>query len=168
MKKKIVLELHKQDNACVLESQDVYQYIGEADKQEIELAFYIDKWCQYLNYYIFHSKEMMFGDAEYARLQGWLDGYEHAKNIHVDHYSDRIEINMRGYRITLKKPYEDAAINQVAYDPNVNPSKCCLFCHSSMSGTGLDGTDILVCFNCAGKENLEMEVYEDDYCENFN
>lgn len=168
MKKRIVLELHKQDNAYILESQDVFQYIGETDKQEIDLAFYIDKWCQYLNYYIFHSKEMMFGDAEYTRLEGWIDGYNHAKSIQVDYCNDRIEISMRKYHIVLKKPYKNVNANQSIHEPNVDPNKCCLFCHSSMSGTGLDGTDILVCFNCAGKENLEMEVYEDDYCENFN
>lgn len=168
MKKKIVLELHKQDDAYVLESQDMFQYIGEMTNQEVELALYINKWCQYLNYYIFHSKDMMFSDAEYARLEGWLDGYECAKDIHVDNFDDRIEIDMKRYHIILKKPYENLSANQHSHEPNADPNKCCLFCHSSMSGTGLDGTDILVCFNCAGKENLEMEVYEDDYCENFN
>lgn len=169
MKKKIILELHETDNAFVLNIQDVYKYIGETSNDEIELAFYLNKWCEFLNYYVFHNKELAFGDEKYARLDGWIDGYNHAKSIHVDDYADRVEIEMKKYRIILSKPHEKEHKNHL-HDQitHTDSNKCCLFCHSPMSGTGLDGTDILVCFNCAGKENLEMEVYEDDYCENFN
>lgn len=107
MKKEITLGLHhKEEYALTLESQDVFKYISEETKSEIELAFYIDKWCQYLNYYIFHNEEIMFGDAEYARLEGWIDGYNYAKSIDVNDCRDRVEIIMRGYFITLMKPFK--------------------------------------------------------------
>ena len=106
MKRKIILDLHKDDHALILESQDVYKYVGENNEQELELAFYIGKWCEYLNYYIFNNKEMSFGDSDYARLEGWLTGYNHAKKIQVNDFKDRVEINTKGYFIILSKPFE--------------------------------------------------------------
>lgn len=106
--KKIILELHKEENlnSCTLESQDIYKYVGENEEQEIELALYIDKWCQYLNYHILNNKEMAFGDTDLSTLKGWLDGYNFAKKIDVQNFKDRVEIKMRGYFIVLNKPFE--------------------------------------------------------------
>ena len=104
MKKEIIFGLHKQDGVFVLDAQDVFQHITEATKEERELAFYLGKWCELLNYYVFHSKELMFGDAEYARLDGWIDGYNHAKAIQIYDHDDRVEIDMKKYHIILNKP----------------------------------------------------------------
>lgn len=103
---KITLDLHKDGNALVLNPQDIYNYIGESTPKEIELAYYIDKYCEYLNYYIYNNKEMAFGDPFIARLEGWLAGYEYAKKIEVTKNKDVVEIKMRGYRIILNKPFE--------------------------------------------------------------
>lgn len=46
--------------------------------------------------------------------------------------------------------------------------KICLFCSCSMSGDAPDGSQVLVCFDCAGHEGKEMIVEEDETCENFN
>lgn len=46
--------------------------------------------------------------------------------------------------------------------------KMCLFCGNSLTATAADGTDVLVCFDCAGHEGKEMIVDEDEWCSNFN
>ena len=46
-------------------------------------------------------------------------------------------------------------------------NRCCLFCVNSLSADAMDGSQVLVCFECAGHENQEMQVDEEDYCENF-
>ena len=43
----------------------------------------------------------------------------------------------------------------------------CLFCKNSLSGDGMDGLPILVCFDCKGHEGREMIVDEDECCGNF-
>ena len=105
---KIELELHKCGNALLLESQDVYEYIGESTESEIMLAYYIDKWCQYLNYHIsgLHNKEMAFGDTEYEGLCQWITGYNYAKKIDVSHENSAVHIKHGKYKITLNKPFE--------------------------------------------------------------
>lgn len=45
--------------------------------------------------------------------------------------------------------------------------KTCLFCVNSLSGDAPDGTEVLVCFDCAGHKNTMMIVDEDESCENF-
>ena len=106
MAKKITLELHKDGNWLVLYSQDIYDYIGENTQQEIELAFYIDKWCEYLNYYAYSNREMAFGDPFISRLEGWLSGYNHAKKIEAEETKEFVKIKMRGYEILLWRPFE--------------------------------------------------------------
>lgn len=48
MKKKILLDLHheKGTNNLLLDSQDVFNYIGESTKAEMQLFYYLDKWCE--------------------------------------------------------------------------------------------------------------------------
>ena len=106
MEKKITLELHKDGDWLVLKSQDIYDYIGESTLQEIELAYYIDKWCEYLNYYAYSNKDMKFGDPFIARLEGWLTGYNQAKKIEVEETKTSVKIKMRGYEILLWRPFE--------------------------------------------------------------
>ena len=45
--------------------------------------------------------------------------------------------------------------------------KCCLFCVNSLSADAMDGSQVLVCFECAGREHQEMQVDEEDCCDNF-
>lgn len=102
----IELDLHKEGNNLLLNSQDIYKYVGEITEDDIELAYYIDKYCQYLNYYVIHSREVMFGDTEYARLEGWLDGYNCAKKYLVQKRSGGFEIKTELYHIILPTPYK--------------------------------------------------------------
>lgn len=44
----------------------------------------------------------------------------------------------------------------------------CLFCGSSMSADAMDGSQVLVCFDCEGYEGKEMQVDEDFCCKNYN
>ena len=44
----------------------------------------------------------------------------------------------------------------------------CLFCGSSMSADAMDGSQVLVCFECEGHEGKEMQVDEDYCCKNYN
>lgn len=47
--------------------------------------------------------------------------------------------------------------------------KYCLYCNHSMSADSIfDGSEILVCFECAGKEGKETIVDEDFVCENYD
>lgn len=43
----------------------------------------------------------------------------------------------------------------------------CLFCVNSFSADAMDGSQVLVCFDCAGYEGREMQVDEDETCVNF-
>lgn len=54
------------------------------------------------------------------------------------------------------------AMEKVADD-----KKICLFCVNSLSGDAPDGTEVLVCFECAGHKGKMMIVWEDETCENF-
>lgn len=45
--------------------------------------------------------------------------------------------------------------------------KCCLFCVNSLSADAMDGTQVLICCECKGHEGQEMQVEEDEYCDNF-
>lgn len=103
----IILELHQSDNFFTLDFQDIYQYVKEYETADVELAYYIERWCEYLNYPIHHNNEMAFGDVELARLEGWITGYNHAKKINVSHFTDRVEIKMHKHFIILKKPYNN-------------------------------------------------------------
>lgn len=44
----------------------------------------------------------------------------------------------------------------------------CLYCGNSLSATAADGTDVLVCFDCAGNEGKEIIVDDDSSCPNYN
>lgn len=52
MKKKILLDVHKENgtNNLLLDSQDVFNFIGETTNKEMQLFHYLDKWCEWLNY----------------------------------------------------------------------------------------------------------------------
>lgn len=45
-------------------------------------------------------------------------------------------------------------------------SDICLFCKNSMTADAVDGTEVLVCFECAGYEGRLMMVDEDESCAN--
>lgn len=45
--------------------------------------------------------------------------------------------------------------------------RCCWFCQNSVPATAMDQTEVLVCYNCAGYEGREMQVDEDETCDNF-
>ena len=44
----------------------------------------------------------------------------------------------------------------------------CLHCGHSLSSDAPDGSQVLVCFNCAGYEGKEMIVGDDECCPNYN
>lgn len=102
---KITLELHKEGDLLLLNSQDIYKYIGEETEAEIRLAYYIDKWCQSLNYPFINNDEMMFGDPFRTKIDGWIDGYNYAKGIIVEHKGGVVIIHYGKHTITLNKPF---------------------------------------------------------------
>ena len=108
MKKKILLELHKESgtNNLLLDSQDVFEFIGESTNEEMRLFYYIDKWCEWLNYYFTHTVTCN-GNIEEIQLRSWLDGYNYAKQIDEQEFNDRYILVMRGYEITIMKPRKE-------------------------------------------------------------
>ena len=46
--------------------------------------------------------------------------------------------------------------------------KMCLYCGHSLSSDAPDGSQVLVCFACAGHEGKEMIVGDDEHCANYN
>ena len=106
MKKKILLDLHheKGTNNLLLDSQDVFNYIGESTKAEMQLFYYLDKWCEWLNYYFTHSSTCN-GNLEEAQLRSWIGGYNYAKGIDEQEFKDCYILVMRGYEVTIKKPF---------------------------------------------------------------
>ena len=108
MKKRIHLELHREDNALLLEHQDIYDYVGETTEAEMELAHFVERYCAYLNWYVsgLHNTEMKFADSEYERLKGWLSGYCYGKKYETENYPNRVEIKTPKYLIVLDRPFE--------------------------------------------------------------
>lgn len=102
---KIELELHKEDDLLLLNSQDIYKYIDESTEEDIRLAYYIDKWCQCLNYPFINNDEMMFGDPFRSGIEGWIAGYNYAKKISVEHKNGVVIIHHKKHTITLNKPF---------------------------------------------------------------
>lgn len=62
------------------------------------------------------------------------------------------------------KPASSTITKEAAMENN----KICLFCSCSMSSDAPDGSQVLVCFECAGHEGEEMIVGEDECCANYN
>lgn len=98
-------ELHHNDGVLTLDGNDVYKWIDENSPANARLARYVQKWCEYLNYPLFHNKEMGFEDAEYARIGAWLDGYSFAMNYHIERGKLNVMIDTRRYTIILPIPY---------------------------------------------------------------
>lgn len=107
MKKEIIFNLHREKgtNYFLVDFQDVYNYIGEGTTKEVELSFYLEKWCEFLNYYFSHSAPV-HGDVKYPELRSWLNGYNYAKHIDEQEFHDRYILVMTGYVVTLFKPFE--------------------------------------------------------------
>ena len=103
---KITLELHKEGNSLLLNSQDIYEYVGETTDADFVLAYYIDKWCEYLNYPLIHNNEMKFGDPEKTRLEGWLSGFNFAKRVDVKMEGGVVILRYGKHKIILNKPFE--------------------------------------------------------------
>jgi hypothetical protein len=102
----IVLELHREANMLLLDSADIYNFVGEESNAELELALYVAKWCEYLNYPFLHNRDMRFTDADCAKLEGWIDGYSFAKKIDVDERNDAVRFKFGKHNITLHQPFE--------------------------------------------------------------
>lgn len=104
--KEITLNVHREKgtNNLLLDSQDVFDFIGETTKAEMQLFCYLDKWCEWLNYYFTH-KATCNGNPDEIQLRAWLQGYNYAKQIDEQEFDDRYVLSMRGYVITLYKPF---------------------------------------------------------------
>jgi len=53
-----------------------------------------------------HDKNTKSDDINYARLEGWILGFNCAKSIEYNNLSDHVEIDFNGCSIVLKRPYE--------------------------------------------------------------
>lgn len=106
MKVEITLGLHKEKgtNNLLVDFQDVFDFVGESTRKEVELGYYLEKWCMWLNYY-FVNTPTANGNIDEAQLRGWIDGYNYAKHIDEQEFHDRYVLSMRGYLITLYKPF---------------------------------------------------------------
>ena len=58
--------------------------------------------------------------------------------------------------------------NGVTFHVHKTKNSMCLYCNNSMSSDAPDGSQVLVCFDCAGHEGKEMIVGDDEYCPNYN
>lgn len=101
----IEMGLHQDGNLLLLDSQDIYEYVGENTAKELEIAYYIDKWCAYLNYPLLHNDDMKFGDTELSRLEGWIDGYNYAKQIRVEREPGNVKLRYGRYHVVLPVPF---------------------------------------------------------------
>ena len=95
---------------------------------------------------------------------------------------DKYKANVK--RLTIDFPPSDAALwEHIQKQPKKqtyikdliradmerkNANQMCLYCGHSMSSDAPDGSEVLVCFNCAGHEGKEMIVGDDESCTNYN
>lgn len=103
MKIQIKLTLHRYDQFLLLDSQDCYQYIGENTEKEVELAHYIEMFCESKNYSLLKNPEMAFDDGKEFQLNGWVDGYNYAKHHKIDEKNHTIEGSW--YKISYEEPF---------------------------------------------------------------
>lgn len=106
MKVEITLNVHKEKgtNNLLLDSQDVFDFIGESTNAEMQLFYYLDRWCEWLNYYFTHTSTCN-GNPEELQMRAWLSGYNYAKRIDEQEFNDRYVLSMRGCVITIYKPF---------------------------------------------------------------
>lgn len=125
MKIEITLELHheKGTNFLLLDSQDVFNFIGETTKAETQLFYYLDKWCEWLNYYFTHNSTCN-GNIEEAQLRSWISGYNYAKQIDEQEFDDRYVLVMRGYVITIYKPHEINSLDALQIADKITCGEC--------------------------------------------
>lgn len=107
MKKTILIDVHKEtgSNALLLDSQDAFKFIGELELQEMEIYYYIEKWCEYLNYPFIKSSTCN-GNLDLSLLRGFIDGYNFAKHAEEQEFEDKFVVTMRNFVITFMKPFE--------------------------------------------------------------
>lgn len=107
MKKKILLDLHHEEgtNYLLLDSQDVFKFIDENNKEDVKIFYYLEKWCQYLNYYLINTVTCN-GNIDAAQLRSWINGYNFAKNIVEQEFDNYYILKMKEYEITIKKPQD--------------------------------------------------------------
>lgn len=58
--------------------------------------------------------------------------------------------------------------NGVTFHAHETKNRMCLYCGHSMSSDAPDGSQVLVCFDCAGHEGKEVIVGDDECCANYN
>lgn len=106
MKKKIELIAKREvgSNLYLLDSQDIFDYVGEEKREDIQLYYYLDKWCDYLNYPFMHSYTA-YGNPDESLLRGFIDGFNYAKSIREEQTDTHYYLSMRGYEIKIEKPY---------------------------------------------------------------
>lgn len=105
--KKITLGLHRVEGTdnLVLDIQDAFKYIGEGTIAERMLLSYLRVWCDWLNY-PFHYSQTCNGNIEEAQMRSWLLGYNFAKGIDEQEFPYGYVLSMRGYLITIDKPFK--------------------------------------------------------------
>ena len=103
MKVKINLKLHKYDQFLLLDFQDCYNYISENTEKEVELAHYIEKFCESKNYPLLKNPDMAFDDGTEYHLNGWVDGYNFAKHHKID--TNKLTIEGSWYIIIYEEPF---------------------------------------------------------------
>ncbi len=101
----IKLELHKTGNLLLLEEQDIYGFVSENTKKEIDLAMFLGKVIEFLNYPLLHNTEMSFDDGYYKELSGWINGFSYAHHITFDEIGSVENITFSKFRITVPKPF---------------------------------------------------------------
>lgn len=106
---KIDLSLHcDENNSLTLDFQDVLEELSENDEEDVEFAHYAEKYCQYLNYFTCHNRELAVLDADYARLDGWINGYNMAKRAIISEVKGKIlvkiKIRKKTFHISFPKP----------------------------------------------------------------
>lgn len=104
----IKLELHydKELEACLLDEQDMYLFIGENTKKEVEIGYYITQLCHYLNYPFFKNPDMAFDDGKEWFLKGWINGANYAYHHNVDSDDGNLIVKGKGYKIIAPEPFK--------------------------------------------------------------
>lgn len=91
----------------MLDSADIYKYVDENSEQNAKFALYIDKLCEYLNHIVTGNSDLRFGDVEYARLGGWLTGFEAAMSYNVVTTPNNITVKTKRHTVILDKPRKE-------------------------------------------------------------
>ncbi len=100
----------KKDESGYINPSDYLDFFDEFNKKDMENYFFITRVAEYLNYFL-DSTPTMYGNLDYERMSGFINGYCSAKSWNIEETDDFMTIvtqNGRKKFVFEKPPLPDS------------------------------------------------------------